>query len=299
VVRALLQVGAMLRRLIREPLVHFCLLGGLVFAVDRARHPPAPARDAVRVDAAVRDGLRGEFARRNGREPTGGELRAMVDGYVEDELLYREALALGLDRGDPIVRRRLVQKLELTLEDVAAARDPTDAELAALLREEPARWERPPSTSLTQVFVRGDGPAGDAAARDLLRALEGGADPRSLGEPFIAGATLAGQPDAALDVAFAPGFAAALRGAPAGRWVGPLRSRYGLHLVRVDARAAGAAPALAEVRDALRARWFERARDQARREALTALRARYRVEVTPPPPRPAETRVASAGEALR
>lgn len=291
----------MLRRLLREPLVHFVLLGGLVFAVDRARHRPEPELRAVRVDAAVRDGLREEFARRNGRDPTATELRGMVEGYVEDELLYREALTLGLDRGDPIVRRRLVQKMELTLQGVAAAREPTDAELAALLREEAGRWERPPSTSLTQVFLR-DGRIGEppeAAAHALLRALEGGADPRALGDPFVAGATLAAQRDDALAATFSPGFAAALRDLPAGRWAGPIRSRYGLHLVRVDAREGGGPPELATVRDALRARWFEQAQVRVRREAIGALRGRYRVEVAPTPARPAETRVAAVREAIQ
>ncbi len=265
--------------LAREPLVHFVMVGALLFGVDRARHPRSSAIAPVSADEAIRQGLREEFARRNGRAPSATELRGMVDGYLDDELLYREALALGLDRGDPIVRRRLVQKMELTLQDLGASREPTDAELQRLLTEEPTRWASLPSTSLMQVYFNTErrGATAETDAREALRRLTDGADFATQGDPFITGNALHGQSDEALDTAFGAGISTSLRDITVGRWVGPLRSRYGLHLVRVEARHMGALPPLASVRGSVRARWIERAQEEARRQALQALRARYRV----------------------
>jgi parvulin-like peptidyl-prolyl isomerase len=263
---------------LREPLVHFVALGAMLFAVDRARHGPVTDRETVRIDDAVARGLRDELARRNGRPPSESEVRAMVEGYVDDEVLYREALALGLERGDPIVRRRLIQKMELAVQADAQAQEPTDDALRALLAEEPARWTSPATTSLSHVFFD---PARRADAEGDARHVAEVDAPR--GDPFIAAGPLHGLRGEAIDATFGEGFAPAVDALPVGRWSAPMRSRYGWHLLRVDARSPGAAPPLDEVRGALRARWIERDQARRRREALDALRTRYRVEVSGTP----------------
>lgn len=267
-----------LRRLVREPLIHFVALGALIFAADRWRNGPASDHRTVRVDASLVRGARAELQRRNGRAPTEGELREMLQGYVDDEVLYREALALGLERGDPIVRRRLVQKMDLALRAEGDAREPEDGELHAMLRDEPARWSSAPTMSVTQVFYD---PArrGDHADEDARRDLTLAAHRAPAGDPFVLGSTLTAQRAQSLGVSLGQGFVDGLRDAPVGVWVGPLRSRYGVHLARVDARTPGRLPPLDEVRGALRAQWLERRAEQQRRASLDALRGRYRIDV--------------------
>lgn len=270
-------------------MVHFVALGALIFAADRWRNGPEPDRRTVRVDAPLVRGARAELQRRNGRAPTEAELREMLQTYVDDEVLYREALALGLERGDSIVRRRLVQKMDLALRAEGDAREPTDDELRAMLRDEPARWSSAPTMSVTQVFYD---PArrGDRAEHDARQDLALASQRAPAGDPFVLGSTLTAQRAQSLGVSFGEGFVDGLRDAPTGAWVGPLRSRYGLHLARVDARAPGRLPPLDEVRGALRAQWLERRAEQQRRASLDALRARYRIDVRAVTP---ETAVAS------
>lgn len=266
-----------LRALAREPLVHFVALGALIFAADRWRNGPEPDRRTVRVDDAVVRGARAELQRRNGRAPSEAEVREMLQGYIDDEVLYREALALGLERGDPIVRRRLVQKMDLALRAEGDAPEPTDDELRAMMQADPARWSSAPTMSITQVFydpARRGARAEDDARQDLSQA----AQRAPAGDPFVLGATLTAQRAQSLGVSFGAEFADGLRDAPLGRWVGPLRSRYGVHLARVDAREPGQRPPFEVVRGALRAQWIERAAERRRRAALDALRAHYRID---------------------
>lgn len=268
-----------LRRLVREPLVHFVALGALIFAADRWRNGPEPDLRTVRVDEAVARGARAELQRRNGRAPTEDELREMLQGYVDDEVLYREALALGLERGDPIVRRRLVQKMDLALRAEGDAAEPHDEDLVAMMRADPARWASAPTVSLTQVFydpARRGGRAEDDARDDLAAS----AQRAPAGDPFVLGSTMTAEREQSLGVSFGADFVAGLRDAPVGRWVGPLHSRYGVHLARVDARAPGRLPPLDVVRGALRAQWLARDAERRRRASLDALRARYRIDVS-------------------
>jgi peptidyl-prolyl cis-trans isomerase C len=264
------------RRLVREPLVHFLVLGVALLAVER-RALPAGGREIV-VDAAAVRGLAADHERRTGLPPTPAEQAALVTRWLEDEALYREALALGLDRGDVIVRRRLVQKMELLTEDLEPVPAPDDATLAAWLAAHADRYAAPLRVSLEHVFVAGAHPE---AARALGARLAAGADARALGDPFLHGRTFAARTTGELARVFGDGFARAAAALPAGTWSAPIRSSYGLHLVRVTARDAGGPAALAAVRDAVARDWTAAEREQANRAARARVRARYRVTVEP------------------
>ena len=250
----------------REPMLHFILLGAALFALHRQLAPPV-AREIV-LSRSLLDGLRQDHLRRRGAPPTAPEEAALVERFLDDEFLYREALALGLDRGDVIVRRRLIQKMEFLTEDMDPLPAPTDAELQAWLDAHAARYAAAERLTLVHVFV-------DAGRHGKAAERVAGADPSGLGDPFLRGRELRRHTERELAAIFGTAFAARLEALPMDAWSEPLRSAYGYHLVRVSERLAGGLPPLAEFRAAVTRDWLESRRVEANRAALDRLRRRY------------------------
>lgn len=271
--------------MLREPLVHFAVLGGALFWLHAAV-APRDGGHTIELSAADIEALRHDRRRRLGTDPTPAEDAALIERFVDDEVLYREALALGLDRGDIIVRRRLLQKMEFLLDGLHPVPEPTDAELDAYRLAHAERYRTPARIDLTHVFVGRDrhGTAAERVAAELRAALEGGADPAGLGDPFLRGRQLRGQSEQDLGGIFGPAFAGAAAEWPVGTWMGPVTSSYGLHLVRVDARSPAELPALARIRAAVVQDWAEERRGEALRAALADLRRKYDVRVERPGP---------------
>jgi peptidyl-prolyl cis-trans isomerase C len=256
------------------------LLGVLLFAIERAVAPPSADQEIV-VSAPAVAAMREEFRRRTGRVPSATDERSLVDAHVAEEILVREAIALGLDRGDPIVRRRLVQKMQALLENTEPVPEPSDAELEAYLAAHAARYASPDRVSLTHVFVSAQRAGGDAPAEAarLRTTLVGGGDPAGLGDPFLRGRELRLHSEAELAAVFGASFAAAVVRLPEGEWSAPVASTFGLHVVRVTERRAGVAPTLATLRRRIEADWREERRRALEREAQERLRGRYVVRV--------------------
>ena len=213
----------------------------------------------------------------------------MVEAWIREEVAEREARALGLDRNDPVIRRRLRQKLEFLSEATADQNEPSEAELRRWLDHHPERYRRPATYSFQQVFLDpsrgndprgGDEPSGQRAA-GLLRRLNGASppDPASLGDPLLlVEPSFTALSGTELERLFGRQFAAALaRLQPGPAWVGPLRSGYGEHLVRLRERQPGALPPLAEVRQAVELDWRQEQRQRQREEDHQRRLARYRV----------------------
>jgi peptidyl-prolyl cis-trans isomerase C len=269
------------RRLLREPLLHFALLGALLIALQ-TRYAASSGRRIV-VDASTLRGLRQDFLRRTGAPPDAAEEAALVEQYLDNEVLVREALALGLDRGDVIVRRRLVQKMEFLAEALDAPAQASDTDLEGYLRSHSERYAIAPRIALTHVFLanqrHGAGAGAEAAALAARAALLAGAAPRDLGDPFPRGAAIGASTERELAGIFGPAFAAQAMQLPVGEWSAPLRSSYGFHLVRIESRTPGETPALAAVRPAVKRDFDEEQRAARRRAALDQLRGRYDIRV--------------------
>jgi peptidyl-prolyl cis-trans isomerase C len=271
---------ASLRRWAREPLLQFVLLGITLLALDRTLMTPVdPSR--IIVTTGVRDALRAEFVAEHRRPPEPAELDAQLDRWLDDEVLYREALALGLDRRSVIVRRELTQKMRFLIEDRAITREPGEQELQAWLDEHPERYGKARTVTFEQVFLsrgrHGDGLA--AAAADVAAQLAWAPDAFvGLGDAFLVGQVVTGADAAGLRREFGADFAGALDGVAPGKWTGPIASGFGLHLVRVRARGDFEAARLEDVIERVRSDWRIAQREVANREALQRLRARYRIE---------------------
>ena len=191
-----------LSRLWREPLLHFLLLGLALFLYNHlaGENTEAPPK-RIHIDHGQVQQLAANFERTWSRPPTAGELDSMVEGYVREEVFYREALAMGLDQGDPMVRRRLRMKLEFMLEDLSA-QDVDDAVLETYLQQNPESFRIEPRVSFFQIYLN-TGQRADLAtdAAQLLTRLADGADPNTMGDPTLAPREyrLAGQSEIARD----------------------------------------------------------------------------------------------------
>ena len=270
------------RRWLREPLVLFLLLGGAVFAFDRWARSGEAERQVVEVTAEQIERSRARWAAQWGREPTAAELRALVDEAVDEEILYREARRLGLDRDDAVVRRRLAQKLTFLMEDASTREAPAADEVEEYFARHAERYRRPRRMTFDHVFLSGDrraDAAGDAAG--LLRELRTAAAGRwqQLGDPFMLLSTYADRTEREVAELFGEPFAAAVAALASGDWHGPVRSAYGMHLVRVVRRTESRLPALAELRDRVVADLRDERRRERSRAAYQAVREEYEVRL--------------------
>ncbi|WP_172332475.1 peptidyl-prolyl cis-trans isomerase [Mangrovicoccus sp. HB161399] len=269
-----------LRRLIASPLLHFFVIGGLVFALY-AVLDPAPEETArpgtIQLSPEAASGLAAQFASVWGRPPSPAELEALMQDWAAEEAMVREARALGLDRGDGVVRSRLRQKMLFLAEGPAAAQDPEEAELAAYYRENAARYAAPGKVSFRQLLLPpGAGP--DEIAQ-LRRALDAGADPSGLGQGTLLPDDMEGMALPAVGRVFGERFAAELAALPAGLWSGPVDSGYGRHLVKIEAQSTSELPPLEAVRDRVLADWRAAEARRLRSEFSAAMLARYKVEL--------------------
>jgi hypothetical protein len=275
-----------MRRILGEPLLQFAVLGVLLFVLFRMLGDPrntAPQRVVVTTGQIER--LAETWRRTWQRPPTRAELNGLVEDYVREEILYREALALGLDRDDTIVRRRLRQKMEFLSEDLGTPEPASDAELQSFLETHPERFRVEARLSFRQVFLsnerRGEANAVQEAAR-LLVALQddpAGADADAAGDPLPLRAELSDATESEVERTFGSRFAVALRDVAPGRWQGPIASAYGLHLVFVRARTPAREPMLEEVRERVQSEWLVQRRREANESVYRRFRERYEVVI--------------------
>jgi hypothetical protein len=271
-----------LPRLLREPLLHFFLVGAGLFALFAwLRGPIVATPERIHVDAARIEQLALGFRRTWQRPPAQDELDGLVAEFVREEILYREALAIGLDRDDTIVRRRMRQKLEFLSEDVAAVEDPDDATLSRYLAQHADAYRVEPLVALRQIFFSPDR-RGDAASLDAQAALARlGADPAAdeTGDASLLPQRLPPTTLSGISRVFGDAFAEQIGELTAGSWAGPIESSFGLHLVFIETREAGRAPSLDEVRQAVRNDWQAAQRSEANEVFYQRLRERYEVTI--------------------
>jgi hypothetical protein len=263
-------------------LVHFLALGGLIFAANAILHPSTGADPhRIEIGRADIDRIRALYAQQWGAAPEAADMPNLVDNYVRSEILFREGASLGLAADDSVLRNRVMQKMEFLLQDSTAVQSPSDAEMERYLEAHAATYRVPEQIAFTQIYFsssrRGD--RAEADARAVLASL-GPAPPTELvarGDPFMLPANFAPQSRADLERDFGAEFAAAAFALPVGSWQGPVRSVFGLHLVRVEAHEQSRLPPLSEVRDRvhddLTAERFRQANDAA----YAKIRSRYRV----------------------
>lgn len=266
------------RRLLREPLLHFFVAGGLIFALQAYVSDGEPAANArlIEVDNATREFTRARFKRTWQREPTAAELQSAMEEWVREEILYREGMALGLAEGDPLTRRRLGQRVMMLAE--AAAPPPADeATLKSWFEERAEEYRRPSIYSLRQVFFSADAGNASKRAREALAAINNGGVVAQ-GDATLQPRTLEAVPDSYLENSFGSIFSKALEALPVGSWQGPVTSAFGEHLVYLSDRSGGDIPAFADVRSVIERDWQYEQNQKTKERFYDELRAAYTVQ---------------------
>jgi peptidyl-prolyl cis-trans isomerase C len=273
------------KRLSREPLVHFLLAGLALFVVYHFTQGNRAAEEPSRIELTADDLRRMEtvWAARWRRPPTAAELQGLIEDDVRQEILARQAIALGLDKGDIIIQRRLAQKLEFLVHDVAALRESDAKELAVWFEKNRERFALPPRASFQHIYFSPD-QRGQRARKDAAQALAGFAGKSvdavadgELGDRFMLQSSYGNQTPEQIRQLFGDKFAEALFKLPSGSWQGPVESGYGWHLVWVESLTQGSLPAFAEVETAVKAEWLAEQQAEAGRMWYKTLRDRYEI----------------------
>ncbi|MBS0250435.1 MAG: peptidyl-prolyl cis-trans isomerase [Proteobacteria bacterium] len=274
----------MLRRVLREPLTQFLGLALAIFILYGAlNRSTEPTPGTILVTTARIEQLSGLFAKTWQRPPTAQELKGLVDDYVKEEIYSREAMRLGLDRDDTVIRRRLRQKMEFLVDAEAGALTPTDADLEAYLKANAGQFRVEPMMAFQQIYLspgkRGAEIDNDAQAMlDEVRA-NAQIDTAMLSDETLLPSTMPLTTKAVIGQTFGKAFAEELEKAPIHEWSGPISSSYGLHLVRVTERKVGRDPALSEVRAAVAREWSNAKRKSFEQDRMEALLKRYQVKI--------------------
>lgn len=282
----------MLRRALAQPLLHFLLVGALIFWASELFGPKAVGDERRLVIPPERvEQLAAGFAKQWRRQPDPTELQGLIDEFVREEILYREGMALGLDRDDTVIRRRVVQKVEFLIEDLVASGEPDEVALAAFYAQNSERFRAPARLGLHHIYFssdrRGDGAAEDARQLldELVAAEASGSNPAAeSGDPFMLSDRYRDISRRELAAQLGDEFAAAVFALSADEWHGPIESSYGFHLVRVSERADETLPPFTDVRERVRAEYLDEQRRLANDVAIRRLRDRYEIVVEPSPP---------------
>jgi peptidyl-prolyl cis-trans isomerase C len=272
-------------KLIKDPLVHFLAIGLALFAVAAWRgQSVSTGREEIVVTAEQVAQARAAAAVLQGREPTPEELAALIEPTIRDEVMYREALALGLDENDDEVRRRLIEKMSYLTQDLADPRPPSEQDLREFYAVNPAAFTIPAVVSFDQVFLspgtRGEQLEADAAA--ALAALRAGRTPAEVGDRTPLRESYDDAPREQVAVLFGDALADALFDAAPGEWTGPFRSDFGLHLVRLNRRSEARLPSYDEIAARVAEEYGAQRRREANEQAYREMRARYNVVIEQP-----------------
>jgi hypothetical protein len=276
----------------REPLVHFVLIGAVLFGLysfTQSGHPASATSKEIRLAFDDLAQLAMLYKAQWRRDPTPGEFGLMVEEKVKGEILYREALAMGLDKGDEIVKRRMAQKMQFLAEDVAAAREPTTAELGSWFEKNSATFAQPNRVSFRHLYFSPDrrsNRARDDAAKALAKLAGQPQNAKlaaTLGDPFMFQEYYRDRPPEYLGKEFGPQFALAVATLPPKSWQGPVESGFGWHLVFVDTVIPGRVPALEEIEADVKAAWLAEQKSMAWEKTYKEMRAKYTVLLPAPP----------------
>lgn len=267
----------------REPLLQFLGIALVLFAANQLIHGSSVqiSNELITISQGRVNQIAESYRLLAGRLPSRAELQALVNDFADEEIAYREAIAVGLDADDTIVRRRMRQKLEFLAEDAEASEEPTDEQLAGWLAEHAADYRLPERISFRQVMASADarGERMNAEAAALLDQLRSGVDASRLGDPSMLPSTLPPTTQRGVAALFGETFADALFAHAGEGWFGPLVTPLGAHLVLVVTREPARTPGLAEIRGKLRSDWIEAGRRGQREQFLARLRQRYSVAV--------------------
>ena len=291
-------------KLLREPLLHFVFIGAVIYALYGAFAEPVVEQTdkTIVVTTGEIDWMQSSWQKRWNRPPTAQEFDALIQQYIKETVLYREALTMGLNKHDQIIRRRLAQKLEFLAKDLVALTPPTEEELLVYFDEHLPRYQEPTLYTFTQVFFnpdkRGDATLEDAEAARLTLIAQGDAieDPGALGDGLMLQNYYSQKDQAEIQKNLGSGFTDALVTLAPGQWHGPILSGFGVHLVYVNSIIEPPQPAFAEVRERVVADWSLDRGEELNDRFYASLREQYTIVIEEPEPNDGTSALPQPGE---
>lgn len=271
----------------REPLVHFLIIGAALFVVYAfwGQQDAEEQGRTIDMSAGEINWLTEVWTKRWMRPPTDEERAGLINQYLREMVLYREAVAMGLDKDDPVIRRRLGQKLEFLSQDLITPQPPTEDELRAYFEKHIDRYQKPDLVTMTQVFfdpdLRGDKTLADAEAiKKQLQALKKvPLDTQSYGDSFMLQNYYPERTEAELLKLFGSGFARSVFELTPKQWHGPVLSGYGTHLVYVHDHQKAAPPTFAEAKEQVSQEWDSDKREDLNEQFVASIIARYDISI--------------------
>ena len=278
-----------MQKILREPLIHFLLLGAVIFLAYFYLNPAdgSYAGNQIHISQNDMDRFVQIFQKQWNRKPTRQEMEGLVRAHLKEEILYREALALGLQKDDTIVRRRLAQKMEFLITDVIVPAEVDDVDLIEYYKNKPERYTRAARMSFRHIYFNPDQRGNrllDEAEATLatLQATKVGAEvPDNYGDRFMLQQEYNLQSTGQIARMFGGEFADELVDLTPGSWKGPIKSGYGLHLVYIQKREAASLYPFTEVRDRVKNDYLFELRQKRNEEMLEKLKMRYEISVVP------------------
>ena len=277
-------------KLLREPLVHFLFIGAAIYLLYGVFAEPAleETDKTIVVSAGEIEWMQTSWQKRWNRPPTDAEFDGLIQQYIKETVLYREALTMGLNKHDMVIRRRLAQKLEFLAKDLVALTPPSDEELLTYFSEHQDRYQEPALYTFTQVFIdpdkRGDKTLARAEAIKVSLIAEGEAidDAGALGDDFMLQNYYPEKDRVEIQKLFGSGFTESLVDLSPGQWHGPVLSGYGVHLVYVSNINEPPAPVFAEVRERVTQDWKTDRGEELNEQFYASLRDQYTIVIEEP-----------------
>ncbi|MEE2733350.1 MAG: peptidylprolyl isomerase [Pseudomonadota bacterium] len=262
----------------KEPILHFLFIGAVLFGLYGWLNPGANSSTGeIRVDQGRIDQLVAQFEKSWQRPPSADELQLLIDDFIVEEIFYRQALSLGLDSNDRVIRRRLRQKMEFLTTEAARFYEATDAELSAYLQRHPDKFESGSQFSFEQVFFKGQEPQLATRIQAAEQALR--ANLPVTGDATLLPGVVPLSPAYDIDSRFGDGFSAQLESLAIGQWSAPIQSEYGVHLVKLLARQAPRLPSLAEIRPTVEREWRNHKNQEVKSAMIERLKSGYSIVV--------------------
>jgi len=279
-----------IKRLLREPLLHFIVIGAIMFLAYAYWEPVPEADSSYEITLTLEElaQLQMLYESQWRRPPTPEEFSAMAENKIRQEVLYREALTMGLDKNDEIVKRRMAQKMQFIAEDMAAAQEPTTEELHAWYAENSDKFVMPERLSFRHLYFSPDSrgvQAYDDAARALTELDGRPVDSElaaTLADRFMYQDYYADQTSVTLAKDFGPQFAVTVAELTPDSWQGPVESGYGWHLVYIDSLVPGRVPAFEEIEREVKTAWLSVQKEIAWQKAYEEMRAKYTLRIPAP-----------------
>jgi hypothetical protein len=273
-------------KILKEPLFHFLLLGVVIFVVYFILNPAEDnAGNQIKVTQNDVDRFVQIFQKQWQRKPNKQELEGLVRVHLKEEILYREALALGLEKDDTIIRRRLAQKMEFLITDVTVPEEVDDKDLLAFYEKNSARYTRAAKLSFRHIYfnpdIRGERLMDEAnATLHTLQSTNAGMNvPNTYGDRYMLPLLYELTSEQEVARAFGRDFTEQLLQTESGRWQGPIRSGYGVHLVYIQQRDAASIYPFNEVRDRVKNDYLFELRQQRNEDVLEKLKSRYEITI--------------------